>query len=81
VEWSGIPVIQTPCTSRTSSSRFETRLEKIKPADLLTAPEATQKPIGWGPYVISEWVKGDHITLQKNPKYFRAAEVCRNLTH
>lgn len=48
--------------------------EKFSPLDLLKVPESTEKPIGWGPYVISEWVKGDHITLTKNPEYFRAAE-------
>jgi peptide/nickel transport system substrate-binding protein len=45
-----------------------------KPADLLTAEDATTHPLGWGPYVIDEWVKGDHITLHKNPSYFRAAQ-------
>ena len=25
-----------------------------------------QSPLGWGPYVIEEWVAGDHITLRKN---------------
>jgi peptide/nickel transport system substrate-binding protein len=37
-------------------------------------PLASQKPIGWGPYLVQEWVAGDHITLAKNPAYFRAAE-------
>ena len=35
---------------------------------------ASRSPIGWGPYMIQEWVAGDHITLTKNPYYFRAAE-------
>lgn len=26
-------------------------------------------PVGWGPYVVSEWIKDDHITLQANPDY------------
>ena len=43
-------------------------------AELLTAEESHLKPIGWGPYVIDEWVPGENITLRKNPNYFRAAE-------
>jgi peptide/nickel transport system substrate-binding protein len=43
-------------------------------ADLLTSDAATRRPLGWGPYVIDEWVAGDHITLSKNPRYFRASE-------
>lgn len=50
------------------------QLEGRAAADLLTAAETAEKPLGWGPYVLDEWVKGDHITLRKNPAYFRAAE-------
>lgn len=42
--------------------------------DILAAQEFAEKPLGWGPYQIEEWVKGDHISLVKNPAYFRAAE-------
>jgi peptide/nickel transport system substrate-binding protein len=42
--------------------------------DLLNADLSTTTPLGWGPYVIQEWTRGDHITLVKNPNYFRAAE-------
>jgi peptide/nickel transport system substrate-binding protein len=43
-------------------------------ADLLKSDLAARRPLGWGPYVIDEWVAGDHITLSKNPAYFRAGE-------
>lgn len=43
-------------------------------ADILADPQAAEKPLGWGPYSIQEWTRGDHITLSKNPKYFRASE-------
>jgi len=43
-------------------------------ADLLGQPESSQEPIGWGPFVIREWVQGDHITLERNLAYFRAGE-------
>ncbi|MCE5209017.1 MAG: ABC transporter substrate-binding protein, partial [Chloroflexi bacterium] len=46
----------------------------ITPADLLTNEISSQYPIGWGPYIIEEWVSGDHIQLKKNPLYFRASE-------
>ena len=47
---------------------------KYTAADLLTAEESYLKPIGWGPYMIQEWIKGESLTLHKNPNYFRAAE-------
>lgn len=47
---------------------------KYKPADLLTAEDSTRHPLGWGPYVVDEWKPGDHISLHKNPGYFRASE-------
>ena len=43
-------------------------------ADLLSQPESAREPIGWGPFVIREWVQGDHISLERNPYYFRADE-------
>jgi peptide/nickel transport system substrate-binding protein len=43
-------------------------------SDLLTSELSTRTPLGWGPYVIEEWVAGDHIRLSKNPNYLRAAE-------
>lgn len=46
----------------------------LSAADLQSAAESNLKPLGWGPYVIDEWVPGDHIRLVKNPNYFRAGE-------
>ena len=47
------------------------------PSFAISSPTAVRKdvvnygqhPVGWGPYVLSEWVKDDHITLIANPKY------------
>jgi len=38
--------------------------------DLATNPYNT-KPIGTGPYMFKEWVTGDHITLVRNPNYWK----------
>ncbi len=43
-------------------------------ADLIEAEESSRMPMGWGAFNITEWVAGDHITVEKNPNYFRASE-------
>jgi peptide/nickel transport system substrate-binding protein len=45
-----------------------------KAADLVEAEESSRLPMGYGPFVIKEWVAGDHITVEKNPHYYRASE-------
>jgi len=47
---------------------------RLPSANLMVASETSRTPLGWGPYVIREWVENDHIALTKNPHYFRAAE-------
>jgi peptide/nickel transport system substrate-binding protein len=43
-------------------------------AELLEAEEARTTPMGWGAYVIDEWVPGDHVGMTANTNYFRASE-------
>lgn len=50
------------------------QLQGKSAADLLTDPAVTEKPLGWGPYLLEEWVKGQYIRLVKNPAYYRASE-------
>jgi peptide/nickel transport system substrate-binding protein len=44
------------------------------PEELITAPVSSRTPMGWGPYVIDEWVDGSHISMHANPNYFRSSE-------
>jgi len=46
----------------------------LSAAELLGADVSTRRPLGWGPFVLHEWVPGDHITVARNPLYFRAPE-------
>jgi peptide/nickel transport system substrate-binding protein len=49
-------------------------LGQYSPLELLQVDVSTRYPIGWGPYVIEQWIPGDSITMRKNPHYFRAIE-------
>jgi len=50
------------------------QLEGRTPGELLTYDGTRRAPLGWGAFVIDEWVRGDHITVSRNPEYFRADE-------
>ena len=43
------------------------------PTELISATISSRMPLGWGAYVIDEWA-GGHISMHKNPLYFRADE-------
>ena len=34
--------------------------------------DPARQPVGTGPFEFVDWVQGDHITLKKNPNYFKA---------
>jgi peptide/nickel transport system substrate-binding protein len=74
-EWRGIPgYLDTQYAINFFSPLPRHAWEIYPPEQLLTQELSTRKPLGWGPYVIDEWIAGDHITFHKNPRYFRAAE-------
>ena len=75
--WTGLPGF----LDSNYAKRFWTPLPRhaygsLSAAALQTDPGANERPLGWGPFVISAegWVKGGHLMLERNPYYFRAAE-------
>lgn len=75
VEWRGLPGYRDPAYP----AIFFTPLPRhawgdIPAAELVANEQAGRAPLGWGAYIIQEWTAGDHITLSKNPAYFRAGE-------
>lgn len=47
---------------------------EFSPAELANTDIAARFPVGWGAFVIDEWLPGESITLVKNPLYHRASE-------
>jgi peptide/nickel transport system substrate-binding protein len=47
---------------------------KLTPAQMLQDETVNRKPLAFGPFKVDEWVAGDHITLSRNPSYWRASE-------
>ncbi len=44
-------------------------LADVPAADWKTLPEVTEKPIDVGPYMITDWKKGESMTFEANPHY------------
>ena len=71
-EWVSIPGYQGEYATHFFTPLPQHLWGAFPPADLLTAEISARSPLGWGPYQIDEWVSGDHITLSRNPNYWRA---------
>jgi peptide/nickel transport system substrate-binding protein len=46
----------------------------LTPAEMLNDEEVNRRPLAFGPFKMVEWVAGDHITVEKNPTFWRASE-------
>jgi peptide/nickel transport system substrate-binding protein len=75
VQWVGLPGFVSPTYFMNFFAPLPRhQLERRDPGELLQADETRRHPLGWGPFVVEEWVPGDHVTLSRNPYYFRADE-------
>jgi ABC-type transport system substrate-binding protein len=44
-------------------------LADVPAAEWATLPEIAEMPLSYGPFVITEWVKGQSLTMEANPHY------------
>lgn len=82
VKWTGLPGFVDPTYFLNFFSPLpQHELDDRSPASLLRADELRRYPLGWGPFVVKEWVPGDYIIVSRNPNYFRADEGLPYLDH
>ena len=75
VQWWGKPGFIDPTYFTNFWSPLPKHLWSQIPVDQLAeADQSSRSPLGWGAYVIQDWAVGDHITLTKNPHYFRSGD-------
>lgn len=75
VVWTGIPgFLDSDYALNFWTPLPEHVLGEIALEDMTTAEQTARTPLGWGPYRIVEWQQGRSILLEKNPRYFKAAE-------
>jgi peptide/nickel transport system substrate-binding protein len=51
----------------------------VPAAEWTTLPEIAENPIGVGPYVLTEWVKGEKMVFEANPHYYAGEPKTKNL--
>ncbi len=54
-------------------------LADVPPSEWTTLPEIAENPIGVGPYVLKEWVRGEKMVFEANPFYFAGEPKTKNL--
>ncbi len=75
LEWRGLPGYQDALYRTFFFSPLPMHAwNSLPPAELMASEQAARSPLGWGAFIIEEWVAGDHIALRKNPGYFRSAD-------
>ncbi|MBN9613627.1 MAG: hypothetical protein J0H64_09265, partial [Actinobacteria bacterium] len=60
---------------KTPSGPFLTNLAangEIVNKKAIESDDPARNPVGTGPFEFVEWVQGDHITVKRNPNYFKA---------
>jgi ABC-type transport system substrate-binding protein len=54
-------------------------LADVPAAEWTTLPEIAENPVDTGPYMITEWVKGQSMTFEANPYFYLGAPATPNI--
>lgn len=75
VEWIGLPGYVDPLYYTNFWTPLpQHRFNGLTAAQIADSDEARFAPLGWGPFVLKEWTRGERFVFERSPNYFRAAE-------
>jgi len=75
VRWVGVPGLLDPDYQANLVTPLPRHLMADLSVEQLAEVEETARlPLGWGPYILKQWIAGDRIVAELNPNYHRAAE-------
>lgn len=75
VRWTGLPGFMDAYYQGNFFAPLpEHQLGSFSPQELQDSEPAARLPMGWGPYILNEWVEGEQITAVRNENYFGADE-------
>lgn len=70
--WVGLPGYLDPVAQLNFWAPLPTHVLGTMTAAQILNSDYGRHPLGWGPFRMVEWVAGSHITLERNPYYWRA---------
>ncbi|MCA9981402.1 MAG: hypothetical protein KDD89_11225, partial [Anaerolineales bacterium] len=75
VRWAGLPgYFDADYMQHVWTPLPRHQLGDISPRDMLEERMINRRPLSYGPFVVTDWVRGEQMTLEKNPHYYRTAE-------
>ncbi|WP_420642972.1 ABC transporter substrate-binding protein [Candidatus Leptofilum sp.] len=81
VTWTGLPGFLDPeYFTNVWTPLPQHQLGEFAAADLVSGSGSLPNPVSNGPFVFSDWLAGEAITLRQNPNYYRADEGLPHIT-
>ena len=75
IRWTGVPGYATPNYFLNHAGFLpEHAYGHLTAPQMLVDPQVNRDPLAYGPFTLEEWVPNSHITLRRNPTYWRATE-------
>jgi ABC-type transport system substrate-binding protein len=77
--YSPIPIYPSHQVIETEGQYKGKKLGDVPAKDWATLKEIAETPLSYGPYVLKSWEKGQRMTFEANPNYFKGAPKVKSI--